>query len=390
MRRFHRSSCALMALLIQASGVIAQPAPNDATTVSDLEVKAPEQVPVPEVGIGAPLFTVPELEAVQIEARKQAQEALTQARGCDQDRGQRTAGNFLVEYDAATSIRGSAELAVEATRRSDEVRRAAARGQATQKEVEDAELARQAQVRRLVFARAVLLEAQAVTADLQKLESERPKLEHCVIPQRLRGMGVTNRIPDKSFNGIKRQCQPEEVPDPASYPTSEEWAFANQGELAARARARQYASGQRIRQTPPEFADLALEDLVVREQNDGEILVVSGAIRNPRTLAIDSPPLSFTVLDRFGFPLKSELADPGGRAKIQAGRTLAFRYQIRPRPSATDTVLVTFGSDEYEPWRLPGAAVRDCPVLPFPMPKPTEGVLPSPRDPTPTTLRPKR
>lgn len=386
------ASCAVTLLLTPAVGVIAQPAPNDGTTVSDVQVKAPEQVPVPEVGIGAPLFTVPELEVIQRQAREDAQDALSSATQCGQMSAMnRIPGNYRLEYDAATVVRNRAGAAIEATRLADQVRRDAVLGLKTQKEVEDAELARQAVVRPMVAARAAVLEAQALTADLQKLEMERPKNPR---EQQTRGPAKARVVGPHEM--LRRAIGPGReaagAVDFADYATPEEWIMRNQAYLLGRAQARAYAAGQPARPLPQQFADLKHEDLTVREREDaqGRFLVVSGAIRNPRRSAIPTPPLSITVLDRFGFPLKNELADPQGGGRIRAGQAQAFTFDLRPRPGATDTVLVTFGSDEYEPWRLPLNATEECPVLPFMAPRPQEGALPSPRDVGPAALRPQK
>lgn len=120
------SALLLAALLVaQTAGALAQSErEEEAVVVSDLVVSAPDEVPVPEVGAPAPLYTVADMEAIVHDVHRLHQ------RRC---------------IDPATITR--ARAALEATQAAQTLRREAARGLRTPAEVEVGELARQAAMR---------------------------------------------------------------------------------------------------------------------------------------------------------------------------------------------------------------------------------------------------
>lgn len=300
--------------LVPPHGGLAQQRPED-TTVSDVVVTARE-APVPLVGEGAPLYTVDDLRALQVQARRDAQTTLGEARECGERSGL-TEGNYLKEYRAAVAIRDQAEMAIAATLRAQQARRAAANGQGEAQALERAELERQAAVNRIVNARTEFTEAQAQTADLQRLRRD------------------FSTMTDTEFKMVALSLIPT---------LSQE---------------RLYTAGVRSRAVPPtRYANLALENITTREREDGRqrVLVVSGAIRNKGDGRASTPPLEITALDGLGFPLKREIADPRGAGRIRPGESQRFSYSLRPKPGNVASVTVSFASDEYEPWRLPARA----------------------------------
>lgn len=313
-------SAAFGLALAPPGGGLAQQRPDDATSVSDVVVRSPEVV-APLVGEGAPLYTAAELEAIQIQARKDAQTALSEALHCnergDDNGGSVVEGPYSREYLTAVAIRSGAETAIAATRQAEQIRRGAAQGRNTQEEVHAAELARQVAVNRVVRARAEFAEAQAITADLQWLA--------------------------KTYDMA---------------PGSETFQLVARTEIPARAAERAYESGMRRRVVMQSFENLALENIALREQEDrrGRILQVTGSIRNKGGRPASTPPLEITALDSFGIPLQREIADPRGAGRIKPGATQNFSYTVRPRPANVAKITVAFGSDEYEPWRLPASA----------------------------------
>src|SRR5688500_9938763 len=77
-RSLAAASCAVLAL--GPSGGLAQPPP--APSVSDLVVRPAPMVPVPDVGEGAPLLSLPEIRAIETQARMDVMGAARDMRGC--------------------------------------------------------------------------------------------------------------------------------------------------------------------------------------------------------------------------------------------------------------------------------------------------------------------
>lgn len=312
------AASSIIALLLapQGAGFAQSQSQESTTSVTDVVVRTPE-VPVPTVGAGAPLYTVEDLEGIQTQARREAQSTYREALDCGERAGVNE-GNYLREYQTAAATRDGAELAIAATRKAQQVRRAAAEGRATPQEVEAAELARQTAVNRVVAARTAFAEAQATTAQLQKLRRDNPELS------------------ENDFKVMARS------------------------EIAAANQERTYTAGQRTRPIPAQFATLALENITVSNQvdNSGEALLVSGTIRNKGQRRVPTPPLEITAVDSFGIPLKRETADPRGSGGLAPGEIERFAYSLRPKPGNVAKVVVSFGSDEFEAWRLPQSAGR--------------------------------
>lgn len=311
------AATSVIALLLTPQGAgFAQTQAQDSTTVSDIVVRTPE-VAVPTVGEGAPLYTVEELEGIQTQARREAQSSYREALDCDERAGINE-GNYLREYQSAAATRDTAEQAMAATRQAQDVRRAAAAGRATPQEVEAAELARQTAVNRVVAARTAFADAQATTARLQKLRRDNPEM------------------PAEDFKLMARS------------------------EIAAGLQERAFSAGQRTRPIPPQFATLALENITVgnHEDDKGAALMVSGTIRNKGQRRVPTPPLEITAVDSFGIPLKREVADARGSGPLDPGEIQRFAYPLRPPPGNAAKVVVSFGSDEFEPWRMPQSAGR--------------------------------
>lgn len=132
MRSITRSTGRLAGLLAVAAllaappaGSFAQPEPQeDVTTLSDVIARAPDEVPVPEVGEPTPLYTVADMEGIVNDIHRLHQ------RRC---------------IDPTTIARAREALA--ATQAAQTLRREAARGLRTPAEVEAGELARQAAMR---------------------------------------------------------------------------------------------------------------------------------------------------------------------------------------------------------------------------------------------------
>jgi len=313
---------------IAPSGGLAQQAP--APSVSPLVVAPPDMVPVPKVGEGAPLLTPREIESIRQTAVEHRFTAQKDLRGCtgssgpsgeppisnaEVDHVARAAamnggkillgppfseGGYLAELMASNLIARYIPEAVKATAAAEQARRQAAQGLADQRTVEETELARQKIVTRLTTATAMLTEARALTAETQEA--------------RRRG---GDPIRDLS---------------------------------------RRYIAGVLAPRETPEYAKVELLKIESSQETDrtGAFISVTGQIRNGRDRAIGVPPLSLTVVDDLGFPLKSEVAEPPDkRMKIEPGQLVAFAYKIRPQPRNGGKVVVGFGSNRIVPPRVP-------------------------------------
>ncbi len=194
--------------------------------------------------------------------------------------------------DAGRKLSNWSRLAEEATVNAQRVRAAAAGGEATPADVEAAERERQRTVIEVTKAELDLDEALQKAIDIQEL--------------------VKDRTDIAGWNGM---------------------IYANAAERADRKNAL----------VPKQFEDLQLKDVKAVERTDDKgqaYLFVTGAIRNTRKTRIAVPPLSFTAVDQFGYPLLNEAGEARGR--IDAGKDQPFTYTLRPSPRNAARVVVTF------------------------------------------------
>lgn len=316
--------------LLAGAGVAGQP-PDAATTVEAVTVGIP---PAPNVGEGATHFTVEQLQ----EARAEAREAYIDTRDASEkcgvglafratefrsaedwlptsDGGQARPGTFYLGglyasmRDAQMEIQRTAEAAAAATEAALDARTRLGRGLATAAETESTELARQAAVKAFQDAQAKAEEAQARIVDAETAIQA--------------GQGATAR----------------DVRD-----------F-----ILARATERESGFGVVGVYVPSEWNDLRLSETVAYQVElfGQPALRVKGKVHNTRRRAIGMPPLWFTVVDRFGTPLKSETARPGGRNRIPAGGSLPFTYDLKPLPEKAVRAVVTFAPDHQVSFSLP-------------------------------------
>ena len=323
-----RLSWLLTASLAPTGFAAAQPPPDP--TVSELVVTAPDEAPIPKVGPGAPVIAPAELEAAATEARLEASEASSNARRCSRfaitsDIGQANTIRDLMaasyrneqQTERALSVAAAAAQAASEAARAD--RRAAAKGERTEEAVFLSELQRQLAVYKFLNARREAEAAKARTATTQRLIRE-----------------VASRYVQPS---LVEQLIVKEV--------------ANRVFISEPLRKAADGSTIPFAQT---YADLALEDVAVRERLDdkGLYLHVSGKIRNPRQRGVATPALSVSAVDEFGFAVKTEIAD--GRGQIGAGAAVPFVYELRPKPSRAVKVVVTFASRDRALMSLPPGA----------------------------------
>ena len=317
-------------------------AQTQAPSVSPLVVNPEPMAPVPEVGEGAPLYSVPELVIMQEKARDDVQESRTGVFRCTFNHRQaippkmalmtrfevdsigavaaKNGGRILLdppiftgdkmgdmreayaaEGAAAGMVRDLSIDAQRATAAAEAARRAAARGAASAAELERTELARQRAVNRVNTARSVFLERQEQTRMVQQ--------------------------------ALLQGGPPSIYDDPN----------------------RRYQNGMPQITVPDEWKDLALERVETTEGigAKGDFIRVSGEIRNGRARAVSTPPISVTVLDEAGSPLQTEVAEPKGGGRIEAGQALVFAYELAPKPRNGKRVVVTFGSNRFLAWRQP-------------------------------------
>jgi hypothetical protein len=319
--------------LALASGSLAQ---DQTPTVAELVVTAPAEVPLPQVGEGAPLFSPAEIAEVAREARLSASTALSNARKCSSSFmtsnvseaasiRQLLAALYRAEQQANRTVVFAADRAQAASLAARADRQAAARGERTEDQLAESELARQLAVNRYASARADAAEARAQAALAQRL---------------IRDAATSYPDPFTAEPSILSQVR---------------------GQLLSPYRKPAGPGGPPV-EVPAEYADLVLEDVVARQREDksGTFILVSGKIRNPKTKAIPMPALSVIAIDVSGFPVKTETAE--GRGRIRAGEAVPFQYELRPKPSQAQTVAVTFASRNRPPMSLPAGV----PLLPPP------------------------
>ncbi|CAN5295441.1 hypothetical protein BH11PSE2_BH11PSE2_02370 [soil metagenome] len=310
-------------------------AASSQTVVEGLEVHP--LVDVPKVGKGAPLYTVEDIQAVEKQAIRDYSDADDAARRCKGGGGKvvfNHGGNISIasllaeaygyQQDAALKVRQTADRAKAATEAAAKVRLQAGRGEKSEADVVAAELARQPAVNAFALARAEFGRQDAILSEAHRvLESAGYN----------KGKAQGGTIDSSEMQMIEDQLR-------SVLATYDPPAFAG---------------AQRPVAIPERYADLAVEKIVARERSgvkDGGI-VVTGMIRNTRNKTIQVPSLSFTAVDRFGYPLKTEYADARNAGRIAPGETKAFAYELKPRPAKISTVVVTFAPDNRETPRLP-------------------------------------
>ena len=270
-------------------------------------------VPIPDVGEGAPLFTsldVEQIEAavrtIETDARRDMRRCNKPAFGARQIVDCKPTGSLnellACEIEHSNKAANLAFKAARVTATAEDSRRAAARGEADMKAVEDTELARQEAVRNMQNARQQLLETRARLADMLDAKMS----------------GAQGRDPDH--------------------------------EEAQRRKA-----GWELGIAKPDVPEgLSIQKVQVIERKDkkGAFVLVQGEIHNSNTSAISVPGLSATLLDENGFPLQTQAVSPTTKRKIPAGKSHAFGFEIRPAPQMLKTAIVTFVSSAEPPPRI--------------------------------------
>jgi hypothetical protein len=321
--------CAAVLSMMAVSGVVAQPPREEGAVVRELVVRPVSEAPIPRVGAGAPQYTAAEIQVIQEEARRTVSEAQTAVRLClRQNAGfinppsiRAMLGQaYQIERDAALKVQSLSAEAAKATEDARQIRLEAAQGKRTEDELAASELARQKAVNALVSARNDLSDASAAIPVMQRSVRQLDPLPVGGDPSALEGAAVSRVLHEVDMF------------------------------KAGRAR-------DRLRRTRPPFADLAIENVAVREGEDrrGAFLSVSGAIRNPREHPVLIPSLEITQFDGYGFILDQVIVD-AGRGQIAPGASRPFAYQYRPKAQRARTVRVTFDSAEPLPLRLPPGA----------------------------------
>lgn len=312
-----RTSFSILALAALAGPALAQKLPDRLPSVPiegrDVVVIT-GIVPVPNVGEGAPLFTLNDVEAIAKTARDASAQAQHDMRRCAgaaaartyYARGAPTLVNLLAEeQERADRASNLAPQAVAATQAAEDARRGAAAGKVSQAEVEATELKRQDAVNKLETARQKLREAQAMTADYQKL----------------------------SLSGVK-DIDWGLLDTYALNRTRAGWGFG----LA--------------KVVTPEGLQLVGVNAEKRQDKHGAYVAMFGKIQNNGAKPMRVPDLTGSVLDVSGWALATTTVSPDARKQIPPGGVYPFGFELRPAPDGLQKAVVTFKSEEAPPTRL--------------------------------------
>jgi hypothetical protein len=109
------------------------------------------------------------------------------------------------------------------------------------------------------------------------------------------------------------------------------------------------------------------------------VLAVTGAIRNVRDAAVDSPPVRVTLLNRAGKPVAAKIARPANPS-VPAHALRRFSISITDPPATARDLEVRFvtGRDAKAPPRAAEAVLAPAEATPAPAP------APAPAEATPT------
>lgn len=322
----------------------AAPAATVATPPASDRVVVTGEVPVPNVGAGAPYHSAQEIETITSQAQASYNKSIENERrawdseACEspfstnvmngnkpvnlEKLAARPPGrppnlqDLYAEVKAASArVAAAASKAADATKAADQSRRDAATGAIDAKAVEQLELARQTAVNTMQKARAKLMEAQATVADYGDLK-----------------MSGRNPI---------------------------DWA-----DLDGRALLRKkqgWGTGlPNIKQPPP----LAVLTPAMQEMQDaqGSYLRVQMILHNTSNREIDIPDMIVSAVDERGFALSTEAAHAEPRIKIKADGYKPFQYDFRPAPRHVAGVLINFADGFEPPPELPASLL--CPKDP--------------------------
>jgi hypothetical protein len=308
-----RSACAALCLGVAIpSPLVAQTRGYDTTVVEGITVLGP--VSPPNVGAGAPNFSVEELDAQIEEARLRERNA----RWARSQRPERWRDPYSLdtlcrtEFEAQAEVIRTAEIARAATEAAMSARQGAAIGEATQQQLESAELARQAAVNDYMAARMVSERARLRIDDYVELDAS--LVGQAGVPVEFRDAEIELRTSARA--------------EGEGFVISRTWDDLGVGDVAAEVIGDTASSG----------------------------LAIAGRIYNQRKSDVAVPPLQVLVYDRGGFLLQRVDIRAAGGARIPAGEAVTFGYRLEPAPENVVYATVTFGP--YS--RISQIAPRSC------------------------------
>lgn len=303
-----------------AAATPSTPAPASQTD----RVTVTGRIPVPKVGEGAPYHSAEDLNVLSERAQEAAAEmdrdvaVASDSPTCadpmrpsfrNPPRSAQTrnaGGPFLQELleaskEAAMKVSALAGKAAEATRKADDSRALAASGDLDMASVEKIELERQEAVTKLEAARQKSMEADASVADFE---------------QAMWSNGGEAGWADVMAGAVQR--------------TKEGWGVGLP------------------RTKPPKNLEIGAAQVGEMKDPNGRFVRVLGLIRNTGDKPISMPALVISLLDERGKVLRNTNTSANEDAKIPAGSTTVFRYDIRPSLEHVEGVAINFAS-QFEP-----------------------------------------
>lgn len=320
MKRAMRSiglACLVAALAASAADAQKAPAEIPQTEVNGRDrVVITGMVPVPDVGRGAPLLTSRDVEAIEETARQAKGDAERDFRRCSNqpfvpiyDPSSFSLANLLAgEYEASKRMITAADRARATTEKAEAARQDAAAGYVDMKVVNDTELARQEAVMKLQEARAGLAEMQAMIGDFQDM-----------------ALGQRGRFMSGGVEFLERAMRRQKENVGIGVAKS-----ANVPGLDIRnVRARQ-----------------------VTDRKGKDLVLVEGDLFNLGDKAVKIPALSAALIDDRGWVLTNTTVEPAQKKSLPAGKTQAFRIEMRPAPELLKAAVVTIAAETHAEPRL--------------------------------------
>ena len=297
-----------------AVGVAGSGSAQDATNVSPVTVQG---TGVPRIGEQVRMWTPLEIRLLATDAgafRDRFEDDRAEIYSCYQ-KAYGLAPNaervdpYIEGSEAARRLSVAAGDAVKATEAMEALQSGVQAGRATQAQLDVAELARQAAVKRMERANSEVEEAKRKIIDVQYL--------------------AQTQTPIQSWSGVMS---------------------ANAAERASR----------RNPLVPRAVEDMALTEVrtVLRGEGAAAFLVVSGKITNNGRSRSDIPALTFTAQDGSGRALKSDSVSAPG--KIEPGASTTFSYSFKPGLAGAARVSVTFEAMNRQPSMQPVSSDPVC------------------------------
>lgn len=310
------------------------PQPSSVAVAGRERVTVTGMVPIPDVGPGAPRYTSKDIEEIKQQSLTLAFRAESDAKRCANDRLKRQpcvegqspsfVGNIACEDEYATRAANLADKAAAATQAAEDVRREAAAGRASARDVEAAELKRQDAVNKMQTMRGKVDDVRAETA---------------VAQEKMLSAGLWQSGERLSGADLQRA---EDI-------MMSVWAEAPK---------RREAKGKF---GPSRGLRIEGVRIAVQDDKTKPTVLVQGRIRNTGEESVEVPGLVAMLLDERDWVVARQSVTPNKDFVVDGKSSKPFGLEMKFAPQAAKRAMVAFAHEMEPPARLSVAAF--CPPI---------------------------